>query len=58
MKSSGPGHAFVGSFVFIDSVLVPIIGLFIVYLPSWFSLGDCTFLRIYSFLQAVHFIGI
>ena len=41
VKPSGPELLFVGSFKIPDSIIVPVIGLFVFPISSWFSLGKC-----------------
>ena len=43
MKPSGPGLLFLGGFLITVSIPVIVIGLFIISISSWFSLGRLNF---------------
>ena len=50
MKPSGPELLFIARFKITVSISILVIGLFVFPVSSWFSLGDCSFLRICPFL--------
>ena len=55
MKPSGPGLLFVGRLLITVSISVLLIGLFIISISSWFSLGRLCFLRMCPFLPRCPF---
>ena len=57
MKVSGPGSLSVISFLISDSISVPVIVLFTLFIPDS-VLEDCVFLIIYPFLEVVQFADI
>ena len=57
MKASGPGFLFVRSFSINDSISVPVIVLFTLFIPDS-VLEDCVFLVIYPFFEIVQFADI
>ena len=50
LDGSQAGIKIAGIFLITAPISVFVIGLFIISISSWFSLGDWTFLRIYPFL--------
>ena len=59
MKPSGPELLFFRRFLFFitASISVLVIGLFIISVSSWFSLGGLSFSETVHFFQVIYFIG-